>query len=143
MKKFLLLVVVVITSLSFTFSQDKVIEKSGKQPKWLNGIEKDYVIVVGSGATVQDAQQNALMSIKERIVSSVAENVVAKSELRKEESNVNNVSTFLEKFATQTNSQSGKVPFLQGISLSKVEEFYWEKLQRKDKKVSYGLQTKG
>ncbi|MHC1703881.1 MAG: hypothetical protein AB9846_08235 [Tenuifilaceae bacterium] len=142
MKKYLLLVVTLICTIGVSLSQDKVLEKSGKQPKWINGIEKNYVIVAGSGSNIQDAQQSALTTIKERIVSSVAENVVAKSEIRKEESSVNNVSVFLEKFASQTTSQSGKVPFLQGISLSKVEEFYWEKLQRKDKTVYFNYHIK-
>ncbi|HOP03951.1 MAG TPA: hypothetical protein PL017_09140 [Tenuifilaceae bacterium] len=115
------------------FAQIKVVEKSSKrQPSWVNAIEKDYIIVVGTGETVQDAQQNALTAVKERIVSSVAENVKTRSEMKVEESSVNNVSQFLEKFASQTTTESGKVPFLQGISLSKVEEFYWEKTENKD-----------
>lgn len=143
MKKYLLLVAAMVFASSTVFSQDKVLDKSGKQPKWINGIEKDYVIVAGSGSTIQEAQQNALTTIKERIVLSVAENVVSKTELKKEEANYNNnVSVFLEKFASQTTSQSGKVPFLQGISLSKVEEFYWEKLQRKDKSVYFNYHIK-
>ncbi|RPH33262.1 MAG: hypothetical protein EHM93_05495 [Bacteroidales bacterium] len=135
MKKYLLLVVALITTVGISLSQDKVIQKSGKQPKWVNNLEKDYIITVGRGATSQEAQQNALTMVKERIVSSVAENVKAKTELKKEEANYNNnISVFLEKFASSTTIESGKVPFLQGISLSKVEEFYWEKLQGKDKK---------
>jgi len=135
MKKYLLLVVVLIVTAGIGLSQDKVIQKSGKQPKWVNNLEKDYIITVGRGATSQEAQQNALTMVKERIVSSVAENVKAKTELKKEEANYNNnISVFLEKFASSTTTESGKVPFLQGISLSKVEEFYWEKLQGKDKK---------
>ena len=135
MKKYLLLVVVLIATAGIGLSQDKVIQKSGKQPNWVNNLEKDYIITVGRGATSQEAQQNALTMVKERIVSSVAENVKSKTEIKKEEtSNNNNISVFLEKFASQTTTESGKVPFLQGISLSKVEEFYWEKLQTKDKK---------
>lgn len=135
MKKFLLLAVALISVVSINMAQDKVIQKSGKQPKWVNNLEKDYIITVGRGATSQEAQQNALTMVKERIVSSVAENVKAKTELKKEEANYNNnISVFLEKFASSTTTESGKVPFLQGISLSKVEEFYWEKLQGKDKK---------
>lgn len=135
MKKFLLLAVALISVVSLSLAQDKVIQKSGKQPKWVNNLEKDYIITVGRGATSQEAQQNALTMVKERIVSSVAENVKAKTELKKEEANYNNnISVFLEKFASSTTTESGKVPFLQGISLSKVEEFYWEKLQGKDKK---------
>lgn len=143
MKKYLLLVVALIASAGISLSQDKVIEKSGKQPKWVNNLEKDYIITVGSGATSQDAQQNALTMVKERIVSSVAENVKSKTELKKEEANYNNnISVFLEKFASQTTTESGKVPFLQGISLSKVQEFYWEKLQRKDKSVFFNYHIK-
>lgn len=137
MKKYLLLVFALIASTGLSLSQDKVLEKSGKQPKWVNGLMKDYIITVGSGATNQEAQQNALTMVKERIVSSVAENVKSKSELTKQETTNNNVSAFLEKFASQTTTESGKVPFLQGISLSKVEEFYWEKLQRKDKSIYF------
>jgi hypothetical protein len=136
MKKFLLLFVAVTCLIGQSISQDKVLAKSGKKPKWINGIEKDYIIVSGSGPDEQTAQQSALTMIKERIVSSVAENVKSTSEIKKEEANYNNnVNIFLEKFASSTTTQSGKVPFLQGISLSKVEEFYWEKLQRKDKSV--------
>ena len=136
MKKFLLLFVAVLCFIGQTFAQDKVLDKSGKKPKWINGIEKDYIIVSGSGPDEQTAQQSALTMIKERIVTSVAENVKSTSEIKKEEANYNNnVNIFLEKFASSTTTQSGKVPFLQGISLSKVEEFYWEKLQRKDKSV--------
>ncbi len=135
MKKFLLLAVALISVVGINLAQDKIIQKSGKQPKWVNNLEKDYIITVGRGATSQEAQQNALTMVKERIVSSVAENVKAKTELKKEEANYNNnISVFLEKFASSTTTESGKVPFLQGISLSKVEEFYWEKLQGKDKK---------
>lgn len=135
MKKYFLLAVVLIATASVSLSQDKVVQKSGKQPSWVNNLVKDYIITVGRGASSQEAQQNALTMVKERIVSSVAENVKAKTELKKEEANYNNnISVFLEKFASSTTTESGKVPFLQGISLSKVEEFYWEKLQSKDKK---------
>ncbi len=136
MKKFLSLFVATLCIVGLSYSQDKEIAKSGKKPKWINGIEKDYIIVSGSGPDEQTAQQSALSMIKERIVTSVAENVKSTSEIRKEEANYNNnVNVFLEKFASSTTTQSGKVPFLQGISLSKVEAFYWEKLQRKDKSV--------
>jgi hypothetical protein len=114
------------------FAQPKIVDKSGKKPSWVNGLEKDFVIVSGSGPTIEEAQKNALMLIKERIVLSVAENVKAKSEMKTEEANYNNsVSTFLEKYSSQVTSQSGKVPYLQGISLSNASEYYWEKVYNK------------
>ncbi len=116
---------------------------SKKQPSWVNGLEKDFIIVVGSASNIQDAQQNALNMVKERIVSAVAENVKTSSEMRIEENTINNISSYLENFATTTTTTSGPVPFLQGISLSNVEEFYWEKFENKaDKSVRYNYHIK-
>ncbi|MEI6049001.1 MAG: hypothetical protein WCS03_08905 [Bacteroidota bacterium] len=114
------------------FTQQKVVDKSGRKPDWVNGVEKDFIIVSGSGATINDAQNSALMIIKERIVSSVADNVKATSTMQTEETNTNkSVHSFFEKYTSQVTSQSGKVPYLQGISLSNANEFYWEKLSEK------------
>ena len=126
------------------FAQPKVLGKSGRKPGWINGIEKDYIIVSGSGATIKDAQNNALMIIKERIVSSVADNVKATSTMQTEETNTNkSVYSFFEKYSSQVTSQSGKVPYLQGISLSNANEFYWEKLlDKKTNKISYEYHIK-
>ncbi len=131
MKRILLLIPLFALAVSCV-AQNKVIDSSSRrQPSWINGLEKDYIITVGSGSTVQEAQQNALNMVKEQIVSAVAENVQTTSEMRVEENTMNNISSYLENFATTTTTTSGPVPFLQGISLSKVEEFYWEQLQDK------------
>jgi len=138
MKKTLFLGATLMLLVFSSYAQDKVLEKSGKKPKWVNGLAKDYIIASGTGADIQSAQQSALTSIKEQIVSAVAENVKSTSTMYKEEANYNNnVNLFLEKYASTTNTQSGKVPFLQGISLSKAEEYYWEKLQRPNKTITY------
>lgn len=117
-------------------SQTRVVEKSGRKPDWVNGLEKDYIIVVGTGASVQDAQRSALNMVRENIVNAVAQNVRATSELSTEEASFNNnISVYLERFATTITSASGPVPYLQGISLAKVDEFYWEKLQDRNTKA--------
>lgn len=117
-------------------SQNRVVDKSGRKPDWVNGLEKDYIIAVGTGASVQDAQRNALNMVRENIVNAVAQNVRATSELSTEEANFNNnISVYLERFATNITSASGPVPYLQGITLAKVDEFYWEKLQDRNTKA--------
>ena len=137
------IVVLLLLNCSLGVAQDKVKETSGKQPKWVNGLVKDYIISSGKGATSQEAQQKALAMVKENIVSAVAENVKSSSTLSKEETNFNNkVFNFLEKFASQVATQSAKVPFLQGISLSQVEEFYWEKLETSDRKTYFNYYIK-
>jgi len=116
---------------------------SKKQPSWVNGLEKDYIIAVGTAPNIQDAQQNALKMVKERIVSAVAENVKTSTEMKVQETTVNNISSYLENFATTTTTTSGPVPFLQGISLSNVEEFYWEKFENKaTRTVQYNYHIK-
>ncbi|HPF92716.1 MAG TPA: hypothetical protein PLV65_02190 [Tenuifilaceae bacterium] len=143
MKRILLLSLILLP-FAACFAQVKVVESSARRaPGWVNGLEKDYIIVVGSAANIQDAQQNALNMVKERIVSSVAENVKTSSEMKMQESTINNISTYLENFATTTTTTSGPVPFLQGVSLSKVEEFYWEKTENKtDRSVRYNYHIK-
>ena len=134
MKKITCAALLILSGL-VAFAQPKVVDKSGKKPSWVNGLEKEYIIVVGSGSTIDEAQKSALMLIKENIVLSVADNVKAKSEVKKEESSYNNsVSTFLEKYTSQVTSESGKVPYLQGISLANANEYYWEKQYDKSTK---------
>ncbi len=134
MKKITCAALLILSGL-VAFAQPKVVDKSGKKPSWVNGLEKEYIIVVGSGSTIDEAQKSALMLIKENIVLSVADNVKAKSEVKKEESSYNNsVSTFLEKYTSQVTSESGKVPYLQGISLANANQYYWEKQYDKSTK---------
>ena len=113
-------------------------ERSGPRPKWVNGLEKEYIIVVGTGATIELAQQQALMAIKESIVEAVAVNVKTQTNIRTEElTNRNSVLLFLESFSSNTTSESAKVPFLQGISLAQAEGYYWEKIRSSDKGIRY------
>ncbi|SDD13762.1 hypothetical protein [Williamwhitmania taraxaci] len=134
MKKIICAALLILSGFG-AFAQPKVVDKSGRKPDWVNGLEKEFIIVVGSGSTIDMAQNSALMLIKQNIVLSVADNVKAKSELKKEESSYNNsVSTFLEKYTSQVSSESGKVSYLQGVSLSNASEYYWEKQYDKSNK---------
>ena len=121
MKTYLVVALLIFFNCFFLSAQDKVKETSGKQPKWVNGLVKDYIISSGKGATSQEAQQKALAMVKEYIVSAVAENVKSSSTLNKEETNFNNkVFNFLEKFASQIATQTAKVPFLLYLRLKNI-----------------------
>lgn len=139
-----LLFIIALFSVVACMGQTRVVDKSGRKPNWVNGLEKDFIIVVGTGSSVQDAQRNALNMVRENIVNAVAQNVRATSEMTTEEASYNNnVSVFMERFATTVSSTSGPVPYLQGITLSNVDEFYWEKLQdRNSSTVMYNYHIK-
>ncbi len=107
----------------------KVLDKSEKkQPDWVNGLVKGYIIASGSGSTMEEAQQKALDRVKELIISSVAENIQTTSEMYRSEKTKNNSSEFEESFKTATKTRAADIPFIKGISSTKVEAFYWEKI---------------
>ena len=143
MKKLLVVFFLLCFSASL-YAQTRVVDKSGRKPSWVNGLEVDYIIVVGTGSSIQDAQRNALNMVRENIVNAVAQNVQATSEMTMEETNFNNnVTVFLEKFATTVTTTSGPVPYLQGVSLSRVDEYYWEKLEdRRTRVATYNYHIK-
>ncbi|PLX21902.1 MAG: hypothetical protein C0597_02955 [Marinilabiliales bacterium] len=117
----------------------KVIEKSTpKKPSWLYGIEKDYLIGEGTGSDYNEAKYNALQMIKEKIVSSVAQNITFEQKLEVNETRYKRAIEFLEEYTAKTTSKTGNAAYLQGISLSKATDYYWEK-QRENRveKVFY------
>ncbi len=135
-----IIIIFVLLPLVTCISQTRVIESSSRRvPGWVNSLEKDYIITVGSGNTIPKAQRDALNMVMEDIVNAVAVNVTTESEFYTEATNINNnINTFLEKFATTTTTAAGPVPYLQGITLSQVEDYYWEKVEnRRDGTISY------
>ena len=141
MKKYLQinwLIIVALVVVAGMFSSCKlprVVEKSEKhRPDWVYGINKDYVIIEGVGSTWDEAQENALAKLKERIVSSVAVNISSEMNMQVTETVFDNMSKYSENTELSTNISSDFLNSLKGISLNKVDEFYWEKQLLKDKK---------
>jgi hypothetical protein len=138
MKKIITLVVFLSCLFTSGICQKvKVLDKSSrKAPEWVNGIVKDYIIVTGSGESIESAQSDALIKIKERIISSIAENIQTSSEYYRGEKSVDGVSNFIENYETFTKTKAADIGFVKGISLNKVEDYYWEKVSE-DGKIKY------
>lgn len=124
-----------------SFAQERVVDKSQRsRPSWVDGVVTDYIIALGSGSTIDEARENAIIRVKELIVTSIADNVKTRSELNTEAVNDNSVHSFLQTYTSQTLTQSADIPYLQGISPARVEEYYWEKIenrQTREQKVHY------
>lgn len=138
-----LIYTLLLISLSFAFTSVnaqkgiKTIDQSQRNaPKWVNSLEKDYIIIVGTGSSVDKAQEDALIRIKEKIIRAVAENVQFESKMTRKEDMFNNISSYAENYESTTKSQATDVSFVKGISLSKAEEFYWEVLLNKADKTT-------
>ena len=106
----------------------KIVEKSAKQkPLWVNGLEQNYLTGEGIGSDYNEAKTLALQMIKEKIVSAVAQNISFEQNTHINESRYKNAYKFLEEYTSKTTSKSGNVSYLQGVSLSKASDYYWEK----------------
>lgn len=86
---------------------------------------------VGYGRFVGRGQTKALTEITERIIQSVASNVTVSKKNTLSEVNVNGNIESSDAFTQISRIKSANLPFLKGISLSNVEEIYWEKVHDK------------
>ena len=143
MKRFIWVVCVLLLVLSAS-AQTKVIEKSAKKaPEWLNTAVDNYLIVSVTANSLAEGQTKALTEITERIIQSVASNVTVSKKNVLSEVNVNGNIESTDDFSQVSKIKSANLPFLKGISLSNVEEIYWEKVQDKvTKKESYNYSVK-
>lgn len=136
-----LLCVVFLLSTGFSQGQQyKVTQKSVKKaPVWLNMTEQDYIITSAISSDVEKAKNECLDNIRKYIIDAVAQNVKASSESNIQQKSVNNsITQFLDNYSYTAQTQSANVPYLKGISFSKVADSYWEKREEKGtKKTSY------
>lgn len=99
-----------------------------KKPAWVNTLVKDYIIVVASSNTLEDAQERALLKVKEHIISSVADNISSTSEYTLTEDTKSGDMSITENYKVATKTRAADIPFIKGISVNQVEEYYWEKV---------------
>ena len=127
-----------------SFAQEKVIDKSKrKRPDWVHSTQKDFIITTGRGKTVDEAKNNVVTEIQNEIVNSVAIYVKSESEISIENINKNNVINTIEKFKNKSTVETADIPSLKGISLTKVNDYYWEKIQdKKTKEITVAYHVK-
>ncbi len=144
MKRIVLFVCAVLLTTAMASAQSKVIEKSSKKtPAWIGTAVDDYLVVTVNSPTLAEAQKKIMLEITERIIQSVASNVTVNTQNEISEVNVNGDITSTDDFRQTTKINSAHLPFLKDISLAKVEEIYWEKVQdKKTKKEHYVYSAK-
>jgi hypothetical protein len=118
-------------------AQVKIIERSAKKaPAWVNGVEKNFLIVSATANNIEDAKEKILNSLREQIVHAVAVNVQSAAAINVQETMLDGkVRQFLETTGTTIHTKSGNVPFLNEIALSNAVDYYWEKQQDKKTKA--------
>ncbi len=111
----------------------KVVDSSAKKaPVWVGGTQSEYIITSGTATTLERAKQDAMEAVRRQIARSVAENVEATSTGTIDQTIMNSeIVSFLDTYSSTYKTQAADVPFLTGVSESKVEDYYWEKRQNK------------
>lgn len=124
--------IIPIVALLFSLTsngQEKTIEESSrKKPEWVNGMSKDYIIASAYGKDIEEAKTNLQLKLREEIVNAVATYVKSGSEMYIENTQRGNIINTVEQFKKTSSVQTGDIPFLKGLSLSKAEDFYWAKI---------------
>ena len=143
MKKLLLLASFLLSGCIYLFAAgDKVVESSGREPKWLYGAEQDYIIVSAEAPEAEDAKEKAMIKIKKHIIASIAENVQSSSTISTSEHNVNGKYNVIEDYESVVETQSALIPFLNEVGISKAEDYYWEKIKRDKNEYFYRYHLK-
>lgn len=118
----------------------KVLDRSAsKAPVWLDGTQEEYVITSAIADDMDAARNQCLDNVKTKIIESVAQNVQFGSESRIAQSTGNSgITDFTDQFTSVLKTQSANIPFIRGISVSKIADSYWEKrMDKATKKVTY------
>lgn len=131
-------IIIALFCVLFSFDgmcQEKVVERSQrKRPQWVGAAEKDYIIATAMDSDLEKAKNRILDDVRRQVISAVAENVKASSTSTVMQQTSNDeIVSFLDTYSSSMDTQSANVPYLQGISMSKASDYYWEK--RKNKKT--------
>jgi hypothetical protein len=122
-------IIILVLMIAFQSSgQEKIIEKSGKKPKWVNSVEKGYIIETGKALSADEARNKALERVRESIIRAVAEQITATSAQSTVETRTGNTYQVSGDYSSAILTRTAKMPFVKGISSSKAEGFYWEKV---------------
>jgi hypothetical protein len=111
----------------------KVMERSEKKaPQWYESAGSGYIVASAEAASMEEARQMCLASIKRQILQSVAENIeFSDSHIMKQTTDNDRITEFLDEYTAEGSTRAASVPFIKGISLSKVDGSYWEKRKEK------------
>lgn len=133
-----LLIASLLVGTTVSGQQYKVLEKSDKKaPTWYESSEADYLIASTVDTDMETARQKCLESVRRQIIQAVAQNVEfsEKTLLKQTTGNGDEITEFINTYTAEGSAQAATIPFLKGISLSKVQGSYWEKRQDKATKA--------
>ncbi|NDV58104.1 hypothetical protein [Bacteroides sp. 519] len=136
-----LLVFLLIGGMQVFAQKYKVLDKSDKKaPVWYESAEAEFIVASAEATTMEAAREQCLASIKRQIIQSVAQNIefADSHTIKQTTTNNDHISEFLDQYTAEGSTRAASIPYIKGISLSKVDGSYWEKRQdKKTNKITY------
>ncbi len=132
MRKILILIFVFAIGILPLSAKEKVVQKSGSMPSWIKKMEQGTITASARGETLEQAKEQCMSEIRHQIISSIAVNVTASESYKTSQITSNDVMTAMNQYNSDVKTNSAFLPFLTGISVDKVKDFYWEKYYVKD-----------
>ncbi len=117
----------------------KIVDQSGhKAPSWVNSIEKNYIIVAVEAESIEEAKEQAVLLVKQRIANSIADKVSSESTYTTIESD-----DVVEDSVNSTiRSKAMNTPLIKAVTLSKANDSYWELIQKSKDVELYTMHVK-
>lgn len=139
MKKLFTVLVLSLAAIVSMAQNYKVLERSEKKtPSWVGRSGDGFICVSATADDMEAARAQCMRSIKIDIIEAIAVNVVSESKSYMENKQTDDVSSFVNDFMSSSTTKAAQLPFLTGISPSKIADTYWEKLQDKStRKITY------
>lgn len=134
MKRLTIIICLAVVTLCAA-AQTKIIDKSAKKaPEWVGRAVDGYLVVTVNARTLAEAEQLSMQEVTNRIILSVATSVTVSQS--NELSSVTTESSIHDKeeFRQLSKLKSANLPFLKGISPTKIADIYWIKEQDKTTK---------
>jgi hypothetical protein len=139
-KNILILLMLFLPLFGFAQKHYKLIEKTPKnKPAWLtNGNTFGaFIIQASKVATLEEAQNDVMMSLLNQVASSIAVQVIGEMEKNIDWTVVNlngkSKEQYIEEIRNNTTVRIAKMPALQGFSITKAD-VYWERYRNKKTK---------
>ena len=139
MRKLLMLALLVVPVVAM--AQMKIVESSErKTPQWVGSTSKDVFVVTASAPSIDEAKELALQEVKKQIIEAIALHVTSETNITMSQTTTQGDNVDLnQQLESKFETHAAKLPFVKGISLSKVNRYYWEKARnKKTKEEIYG-----
>lgn len=137
----IVLMLLCITSIAVN-AQEKVVENSGKKPKWIGTTMPETIIVTADAPDMMEARNKCMDLVKQEIVNSVAVNINSSSFSSKTQTSFNEHYALKTEYSSEIKTIAARLPFISGISVSDAET-YWERIYvKKEKRYFYRFHLK-